>query len=104
MARSIPRNRRKRQKSRKYGNMYKSVQTLNQTTRDINKLCLGKISFQKTVRLKFSLDSEFLNVLYGKKRKPENAGINKKLLNIKINLLLTVTIIRKLLKNYQFGF
>ena len=78
MARSIPRNRRKRQKSRKYGKMHKSVQTLNQTTRDINKLCLGKISFQKTVRLKFSLDSEFLNVLYGKKRKPENAGNQQK--------------------------
>ena len=78
MARSIPRNRRKRQKSRKYRKMYKSVQTLNQTTRDINKLCLGKISFQKTVRLKFSLDSEFLNVLYGKKRKPENTGNQQK--------------------------
>ena len=32
-----------------------------------------KISRQKAVRKKFSVDSEFSNMLYGKKRKPGNA-------------------------------
>ena len=40
---------------------------LNQTKRNINKLCLGKISCHKTVRIKFSVDSGFSNELYGKK-------------------------------------
>ena len=31
---------------------YKSDQTLYQTKRDINKLCLGEISLQKTVRFR----------------------------------------------------
>ena len=47
----------------------KSDQTLNQTTRDINKFCLGKILLQKLVRIKFYLETRFLNVLYGKKTK-----------------------------------
>ena len=71
-ARSVPRNRRKCLKSRK------SDQTLNQTKRDINKLCLGKISLQKTVRMKLSVDSGFSIVFYGKKRKPGNAGNQQK--------------------------
>ena len=33
--------------------LYKSDQMLNQTKRNINKLCLGKISLQKTLRIKF---------------------------------------------------
>ena len=53
---------------------HKSDQTLYQTKRDINKLCLGKISLQKTVRMKLSVVSGFSNMLYGKKRKPGNAG------------------------------
>ena len=57
---------------------HKSDQALNQTKRDINKLCLGKISLQKTVRMKLSVDSGFSNVFYGKKRKPRNAGNQQK--------------------------
>ena len=44
---------------RKDGKCHKSDQILNQTKRNINKLCLGKISLQKTLRIKFSLDSGF---------------------------------------------
>ena len=40
--------------------IHKSDQTLNQTKRDINKLCLGKISLQKIVRMKLSVDSTCL--------------------------------------------
>ena len=32
-----------------------------------------KISHQKVVRIKFSVDSAFSNMLYGKKQKPGNA-------------------------------
>ena len=35
----------------------KSDQRLNQTKRDINKLCLGNILPHKTLRMKLSLDS-----------------------------------------------
>ena len=42
---------------------------LNQTKRNINKLCLGKISLQKALRQTFSIDSGFSNELYGKKAK-----------------------------------
>ena len=47
--------------SRKDRKFHKSDQTLNQTKTNINKLCLGKVSLQKTVRIKFSIDSRFLN-------------------------------------------
>ena len=40
--------------------------------------CLEKISRQKAVRIKFSVDSAFSNMLYGKKRKPGNAGNQQK--------------------------
>ena len=56
------------------GKFHKSDQIAKQTKRNINKLCLGKISIQKTLRIKFCLDSGFSNELYGKKRKPENTG------------------------------
>ena len=56
------------------GKFYKSHQILNQTKRYINKLCLGKISRYKTVRIKFSVDSMFSNKPYDKKRKHGNAG------------------------------
>ena len=52
-----------------HGKFHKSYQILNQTKRYINKLCLGKISRYKTVRIKFSVDSEFSNKPYDKKRK-----------------------------------
>ena len=58
--------------------IHKSDQTLNQTKRDINKLCLGKISLQKTVRMKLFVDSGFCNVFYGKKQKLGNAGNQQK--------------------------
>ena len=45
----------------------KSQQILNQTKR-INELYLGNISRQKTVRIKFSVDSVFSTMLYGKKQ------------------------------------
>ena len=51
----------------KYRKFYKNDQTFNQNKRDINKLRLGKISLHKTVRMKLSVDSGFLNVFYGKK-------------------------------------
>ena len=38
-----------------------------------------------------------------KKRKPGNAGNQQKIFNDKNHPLLTVTVTRKLLKNYQFG-
>ena len=55
-------------------NFHKSDQTVNQTKRD-NKLCLRKISLQKTLRTR---DSGFSNVFYGKKGKPGNAGNQQK--------------------------
>ena len=54
------------------GKFYKSHQILNQTKRYINKLCLGKISRYKTVRIKFSVGSEFSNKPFDKKRKQGN--------------------------------
>ena len=57
---------------------HKSHQILNQTKRNINKLCLRKISRHKTARTKFSMDFGFSNELYGKKRKPGNAGNQQK--------------------------
>ena len=43
-----------------------------------NKLYLGKILLQKTLRIKFSVGSGFSNELYGKIRKPGNAGNEQK--------------------------
>ena len=37
-----------------------------------------KISRQKVVKIKFSVDFAFSNMLYGKKRKPRNAGNQQK--------------------------
>ena len=54
------------------GKFHESHKILNQIRRNINKLCLGKISRQKGVRIKFSVDSAFSNMLYGKKRKHGN--------------------------------
>ena len=48
------------------GKLHKNHQKLNKTKRN-NKLCLGKISRQNTVRIKFSVDSRFSNMLHGKK-------------------------------------
>ena len=63
---------------RKDGKFHKSDQILNQTKRNINKLCLGKISLEKTLRIKFSVDSGISNELYYKKRKARNAGNQEK--------------------------
>ena len=52
----------------------KSHQILYQTKRYINKLCLGKISCYKTVRIKFSVNSGFSNKPYDKKRKHRNTA------------------------------
>ena len=60
------------------GKVHRSHQILNQIFRHINKLCLGKISRQKVVRIKFSVNLAFSNMLYGKKRKPGNAGSQQK--------------------------
>ena len=51
---------------------------LNQISRNINKLCMGKISRQKAVRIKFTMDSVFSNMFYAKQRKPGNAGNQQK--------------------------
>ena len=51
------------------GKFHKTHQILNQTKRYINKLCLGKVSSSKTVRIKFTVDSGFSNKPYDKKRK-----------------------------------
>ena len=48
------------------GKFHKSYQ-INQIKRNINKLCLRKISRQKVVRIKFSVNSAFSNMLCGKK-------------------------------------
>ena len=64
----------------------KSDQTLNQTTRDINKFCLGEILLQKLVRIKFYLETRFLNVLYGKKNKNLAILEINSFLNQKINI------------------
>ena len=60
------------------GKLHKSHQKRNKTKRYINKLCLGKISLYKTVRIKFSMDSGFSNKPYDKKRKHGNAGSQHK--------------------------
>ena len=67
--------------ARSHGNdrkIHKRDQTLIQTKTNINKLCFGKISLQRKVRIKFSVDSWFSNVLYGKKT-TEMSEINRKL-------------------------
>ena len=71
MARSIPGI------AGNYGNdgkFHKSHQIHNQTKRSINKLCLGKLSCYKTVRIEFSVHSGFSSKPYYKKRKHGNTG------------------------------
>ena len=43
------------------------------------KIMVEKISHQKVVRIKFSVDSVFLNMLHGKNENPETLQINRKL-------------------------
>ena len=76
--RSIPRNCWKCQKSQRRWKFQKSDQILNQPKENINKLCLGKISLEKTITINFSVDSTFSNELYGKKRKPRSARNKQK--------------------------
>ena len=77
MARSISRDRRNSGNHGKDGKFHKSDQIFNQIKRN-NKLCFGKILLQKTLRIKFSVNSGFSNELFGKKRKPGNAGNQQK--------------------------
>ena len=65
----------------KDGKVHKSDQTLNQTKRNINKSCLGEISFEKALKIKFSVDSGFSNKLYGKNQNPETPKSTKSFLN-----------------------
>ena len=46
--------------------MTQNDQILNQIKRNINKLRLGEISLQQAVRIEFSVDFAFSNMLYGK--------------------------------------
>ena len=39
---------------------------------------MEKISCQNAVKIKFSVDSAFLNMFYGKKQKPGNVGNQQK--------------------------
>ena len=83
----------------KDGKFCKNGQILNQTKTIIDKLCLGKISLQKPVRIKLSVDSRFSNELYGQKRKPENAGNQHKVFYIKKHPVLTLYRSYKTAKN-----
>ena len=44
---------------------------------------LGKSHVKKAVKIKFSVNSAFSNMFYGKKRKPGNAGNQQKAFLIK---------------------
>ena len=57
----------------------------------LNKFCLREILHQKTVRITFSMDSGFLNTLYGKKRKPGNAESQQKAFSIKKHPVLMIS-------------
>ena len=59
--------------------IHKSDQTFNETKIDINELCLGKISLEKTVRMKLSVDSVFSNVFMIKNENLEMLEFNRKL-------------------------
>ena len=63
---------------REDGKLHKSNQIINQSKRNTNKLCLGKISLQKTLKRKFSVDSGFSNEVYGEKRKHGNTENQQK--------------------------
>ena len=65
------------------GKFHKRHQILSQTKRNINKLCLRKISRHETVRTNFSVDSGFSNELCVKNENPETLEINRKLSKLK---------------------
>ena len=70
------------------GKFHESHKILNQISTNINELCLGKISRQKAVRIKFSVDSVFSNMFYGKKTKTRKyRKSTQSFLNSKGNLL-----------------
>ena len=50
----------------------------------------GKNLTSKTIGTKFSVDSAFSNIFYGKKRKLENAEINRKLSILKKHPVLAI--------------
>ena len=72
---------------------------------------MGKISYQEAVRTKFSVDSAFSNMFYGKKQKTGNAGNQQKAFWFQkapsVNLLSLLENCQKavtLLCKYNFGF
>ena len=65
------------------GKFDKSRQLLNQTKRNTNKLCLGKISRHKTVRTKFFMDFGFRTSSVVKRENPETPETNRKLSKLK---------------------
>ena len=65
------------------GKLHKSDQILNQTERNINKLCFGKILLEKTLRIKFYLDSGSRSSSMVKNEYSERPEINRKLFKSK---------------------
>ena len=62
---------------------------------------MGKISLEKTLRIKFSAESGFSNEFYDKKRKPENAENQQKAFQIKKHPVLTIYRYCKTAKNHS---
>ena len=71
-------------------NVGKVTKYLTKLKLTLKKLCLGKISGQKTVRIKFSVCSAFSNMFYGKNRKHGNARNQQKAFWIKKHPVVTV--------------
>ena len=79
MARLIPRNCRKRRKLKKKNRKFhKNDQILNQTKRNINSVCFGKISVKKRLEQNFPLIPRFRIGSMVKSENPETPGINRK--------------------------
>ena len=83
----FPRNAGNHGNDRKF---HKSHQILNQIKRNINELCLGKISCQKAVRIKFLWTLHFWICSMAKNKNPEMPEINRKLSKSKKHTLLMV--------------
>ena len=59
-------------------NFIKVTKHLTKLKKTLTNYVWEKSNFEKTVRMKLSLESGFSNVFYGKKRKPRNAGNQQK--------------------------
>ena len=57
---------------------FKKVTKYLTKSKETLKIMVEKISRQKVVKIKFSVDSTLSNILYGKKRIPGNAGNQQK--------------------------